>query len=553
MKHLLCILLLACTFAAQAQTTPNDLLSHIPADADQVTDFDLGAITSKMDLPAIVNLIGNKARNNKSLAMFQQLLSSGLDIHKNLLIAQTNTGKVDSIQYITFFVHLTDSAKFVAFMRAKAKEANGETLHFIHLPGKERVAVHDKDAAAWNDHLAVLTVFTVPMSSNGTPVPITTAQQKAARRVAAELRGYSDTKFITDTHFTTTFSDGGDIHSWSKKGSIASMLEKLSKKMPGMGNQFGNMSQFTGNNSMSGPSISTLRFDNGRISYRTLKFVSPYEVAAIQKTLGQGLSPELLTLVPPRPLLGVAALHFDLAALEDTIKKNPAFPMIDTMMKSKGISIMDILHALKGDFVFLLCQPDKPTNDTTATGKPKVPAPAMFLVATINDKAALEKILPVIKVKDAMVPKAADTTAADTAHKKNLFPDYIEKDDLIVLGKRHQLKEFLNAPPTGDPIGKLLPAQVRENTISAGIDIHTIVTAFLGPMLTSGDTQDPKGKAIMDMLQQFQTIHITVGAIRDGAMETNMVLNFTDQSKNSLTVLTNMISTLAGQTGGQAQ
>jgi hypothetical protein len=551
MKNILFLLLLTIAFATHAQNPTNDLLSHVPADASQVTDVNLGSITSKMDLPSILNLVGNKTHNNKNLAMIQQLLTSGLDIHQNVIVAQTNSGKIDSIQYITFILHLTDSAKFVAFMRSKAKEANGEPLHFIHLPGKERVAVHDKDAAAWNDHLAVLTVFTVPRSSNGPLVPIATAQLKAARRVAAALRGFSDTKFSTDTRFTTAFSDGGDVHLWSAKGQWLSMLEKFSKKMPGMG-QFGNMSQFAGKSSVSGPSISTLRFENGRISYRTLKFVNPTELAAIQRTLGQGLSPELLALVPPRPLLGVAALHFDIAAIEDTLKRNPSFPMIDTMMQSKGVSVMDILHALKGDFVFLVCQPDKPTADTT--GKKKMPAPAMFLIATINDKAAFEKVLPMIKVKNAMDPVTADTTMTDTAaHKKNPFQYYIEKDDLIVLGKRHQLKEFLNNPPSGDPIGKLLPSQVRENAFDAGIDLHGLVTALVGPMLTPADSQDPKGKAILDMLQQFQTLQISFGAIHDGAMETNVELNLTDQNKNSLTILTNMITTLAAQTGGQPQ
>src|SRR6202012_18558 len=132
----LCILFLAGAFAAQAQQPANDLLSHVPGDANQVTDVNLGTITSKRGRPAMLGVLGST--KNQNLSMIRQLMTSGLDIHQNLIIAETNSKKVDSIQYFTFIAHITDSAKFVAFLRAKAKAANGEPIHFIHLQGKER-------------------------------------------------------------------------------------------------------------------------------------------------------------------------------------------------------------------------------------------------------------------------------------------------------------------------------------------------------------------------------------------------------------------------------
>jgi hypothetical protein len=174
----------------------------------------------------------------------------------------------------------------------------------------------------------------------------------------------------------------------------------------------------------------------------------------------------------------------------------------------------------------------------------------LFLVATINDKAAFEKIVPLIKLKNA-ITAPADTMTTDTAHKKNPFPYYIEQNDLVVLGKRHQIMEFVNNTATGDPVGKLLPEQVRANTVNAGIDIHAFVTALFGPMLTAAaNNQDPKSKAMMDMIQTFQTLQVSVGAIRDDAIEIDVELKLADQNKNSLTVLTNIIAGLAGKSGG---
>jgi hypothetical protein len=545
MKNILCIFLLAATFAAQAQMPANDLLKHIPADADQVTDVNLGTITSKMDLQAVLNILGSKAGKDKIVSMIQQLMSSGLDLHQHVIIIKSNSKKADSIQYFTVIAHITDSAKFVAFLRAKNKEAGGEPLHFVHLQSKERVVATDKDAAAWNDHLTVLTMYTVPGSPNGPLVPPATARLRAARRVAAALHGFNDTKFVTDNHFVSAFSDDGDVHIWSRGAIWTTLLDKFTKKMPGM-NQFGDISQFAGKADAAGQSISTLRFDNGRINYRTLKFASTSQLAATKRMLGQGLNSELLALVPPRPLLGVGSLHFDMAALEDTLKRNPAYSTIDSVLQGKGTSVTDIIHALKGDFLFLVCQPDKATADSTS--KTKIPAPAMFLVASISDKAAFEKIASMIKLKSA-ITAGADTMTTDTAH-KNPFPYYIVQNDLVVLGKRRQVLEFVNSTAAGDPVGKLLPEQVRANTLDVGIDIHGLVMALLGPMLSPGDSQDPKGKAIMDMVQEFQTLQISIGAVRDDAMETNVELKLADQNKNSLTILTNMISSLAGKAGG---
>ena len=542
MKNVLCLFLLAATFAAGAQMPANDLLKHVPADADQVTDINLGTITSKMDLHAVLGILGSKAGKDKIVTMIQQLMSSGLDLHQHVIITKSNSKKADSIQYFTVIAHITDSAKFVAFLRAKNKETGGEPLHFVHLQSKERVVATDKDAAAWNDHLVILTMYTVPGSSNGPLVPPATAQLRAARRVAVALHGFSDTKFVTDNHFISTFSDDGDVHLWSHGALWTTMLDKFTKKMPGM-NQFGDLSQLAGKADAAGQSISTLRFENGKINYRTLKFAGARQLAATQRMLGQGLNGELLALVPPRPLLAVGSLHFDMAALEDTLKRTPSYPMIDSMLHGNGTSVTDIFHALKGDFLFLVCQPDKATADTTS--KTKIPAPAMFLVATINDKAAFEKIAPMIKLKNA-ITAGADTMTTDTAH-KNPFPYYIVQNDLVVLGKRRQIMEFVNSTATGDPAGKLLPEQVRANALDIGIDIHGLVMALLGPMLAPGDTQDPKGKAMMEMVQEFQTLQISIGAVRDDAIETNVELKLTDQNKNSLTILTNMISSLAGK------
>jgi len=540
MKNILCILSLAGTLAAQAQMPVNDLLRHAPADADQVIDVNLGAISSKIDLPSIFTLLESKSKNDKKMAMMRHLLAADIDFHQHILLASSK----DSAKHFTVIAHITDSAKFVAALRAMVKDAaDGAPLHFVHLPGKERVAVHKDFAAAWTDRLAVITSIEATETSKETGHPIASTQLKAARRAAAGLQGFSNTKFLTDGHFTTAFSDDGDIHIWSKHSQWASLANKFGKLSPGMA-QLGMLSQMAGQNNGAAESIATVRFDNGSISYSTLKFSSAAQIAAAQRSLGQGLNSELLAIVPPRQLIGVVSLHIDMTAVEDSIKKIPSFAMLDTMMQGKGIHVMDIVHALKGDFMLLVCHPDKPAA-TDSNGKKKMPSPTLYLVASITNKSAFEKIVPMIKLQDAMTA-GADTATTDTAHPKNPFPYYVVQNDLVVLGKRHHAAEFFTPGASGEPVGKLLTEDLtRTNTLNAVLDFHTLVGGILAPTVTTTADEPSKEKALMDMLQNLQTFQVSVGAVHGDAIETRISFNFTDKSKNSLAVLINMLGALS--------
>ncbi len=546
MKNILCLFLLAGALAAQAQTPTNDLLRHIPADADQVIDINLGALSSKIDIPSIFALLGNKAKNAKALTMINDLMSGGLDFHQHMILVMSNTPTAtDSNKYFTVILHITDSAKFVAALRSIAKESDVPTLHFVHLPGKERVAIYKTNAVAWTDGFAIFTTYTSLTSKKGAD-QIASARLKAARHTAAILHGYMDTKFITDEHFTTAFSDDGDVHIWSHKNQLAGLASKLGKIAPGMA-QLDMLSQMAGQNKGKTESIATIRFDNGNISYSTLKFISPAQIAATQRALGQGLSPELLAIVPPHQLIGVVSAHVDMGAMEDSVRKMPMIGEIDTMATSKGIHIWDILHALKGDFMLLVCNPDKPAT-MDSTGKPKMPSPPMYLVASITSKTAFEKVASTVKLKDATTADA-DTATTDTAHSKNPFPYYLIQNDLAVFGKRRQVNEFFTPGKDIDPVGKLLPeADTRTNAVNIVLDFHALADDLLAPTLNTPDAP-AKNKALLDALRNLQTLQVSIGAIRGDAMETRIQLNFTDKSKNSLTTLMNMVGALSGKSG----
>ena len=545
MKNILCLFLLAGTLAARAQMPANDLIRHIPADADQVIDINLGALSSKIDFPSIIALLGNKSKNAKALTMINDLMSGGLDLHQHMILLPSNkTIAPDSNKYFTIILHITDSAKFVAALRSIAKESDVPTLHFVHLPGKERVATYKGNAVAWTDKVAVFTTYTSAATPRKGIDQSASARLKAARHTAAILNGFMDTEFLTDEHFATAFSDDGDIHIWSHNNQLASLAGKLGKMAPGMA-QLEMLSQMSGQGKGKSESVATIRFDNGTISYSTLKFLTPAQIAATQRALGQGLNPELLAITPPHQLIGVASAHVDMGAMEDSLKKMPMLGTIDTMATNKGIHIWDIIHALKGDFMLLVCNPDEPAT-IDSTGKPNMPSPPMYLVASVTSKAAFDKVASTVKLKDATTA-GADTATTDTAHSKNPFPYYFMQNDLVVFGKRRHVNEFFTPGNGVDPVGKLLPeADTRTSAVNIALDFHALVEDLLAPTLNTPNASS-KDKATLDALRNLQTLQISIGAIRGDAMETRVQLNFTDKSKNSLTTLINMVGSLSGK------
>lgn len=543
MKNILCLFLLAGTLAARAQMPANDLLRHIPADADQVIDINLGGLSSKIDIPTVINLVGSKAKS-KSFSVMQHLLTAGIDFHAHVLVTQTNSNQPDSIKYTTFLIPLTDSTKFASFVRTNAKENAGAPIHYLHPLGKRIAVVSPHEVEGWTDKLAVLVIETPPAHPGGTPQTQAALHAKAAHRAAAALLGFTNTKFITNEHFTTAFSDDGDVHIWSHRNQLASLAGKLGKMAPGMA-QLDMLSQMTGQGKGKSESIATVRFDNGNISYSTLKFMTPAQIAATQRALGQGLSPELLAITPPHQLIGVASAHVDMGAMEDSLKRMPAFGKIDTMAANKGVHIWDIIHSLKGDFMLLVCSPDKPAT-TDSTGKPKMPSPPMYLVASITGKAAFDKVAATVNLKDATTA-GADTATTDTAHSKNPFPYYFIQNDLAVFGKRQRVNEFFTPGKDVDPVGKLLPeSDTRTSAVNIILDFHALADDLLAPTLNTPNASS-KDKAVLDALRNLQTLQISIGAIRGDAMETRLQLNFTDKSKNSLTTLMNMIGALSGK------
>jgi Domain of unknown function (DUF4836) len=535
MKNILCLFLLAGAFAAGAQT-PNELFRHVPADADRVYHIKLDAIGAKTPWSTLSSLIKDRhLGTHKGFTEMDivSLMNSGIDFHQDIVVAESNAFALDSPRYFTVIVHLTDSGKLAAFLRAKAKEANGEPIHFIHV-GKERVAVHDHDAAAWTDRLAVLLVHTPPIrpSAEATPAPY---QAKTAHRCAAALRGFADTWFLTDPRVATVFADDADIHIWNRHTGIGQNLAKMFGAKAGSMAGLSSLIQKANQDAI----VSSLSFQQGKIVFHSLRLLAPGEKTTLQRIAGDGLSHELAATLPPGEIMGLVTTHFDVASWADSIGKTPYAGMFTDQLQKKGLTLQDLPKALKGDFMILAYNPDK-----NAPGTKKMPN--IYAAVTIGDKDTFTRLAKAFKLADAAAPdETTDTTATDTTHHHMAVYYGLQGDLAVIAFSRDNVNAFFNHPAAAaNPGARLLTPQVYNNSFTLGLDMQAAVD-FLTPLLTKADTISSHDKEMLDAVRKVDLLHFSTGAIHDDMQETNMELRMTDPNKNALASFVEIVAGLS--------
>ena len=139
---LLLALLPFITFSGASAQTVNPLFHHIPANADQVYHINLTSLGSKLDWSTLSSLLKGRNLGKTKLPFdIMTLLNSGLDFHQDVIIARSNLYYADSLRYTTIIAHLTDSGKFVAFLRS-----NGHSFHNLqaNCPDTAKVAIDEQ-------------------------------------------------------------------------------------------------------------------------------------------------------------------------------------------------------------------------------------------------------------------------------------------------------------------------------------------------------------------------------------------------------------------------
>jgi len=514
---------LLCIGSSAGAQTLNPLFRHLPPEATRIYHINLPAFTAKIGWEELVsNIPPSKSEKDQQLMdMLKDPAQAGVDIHQDIFIAQVGGGenKFDSSTTISVILHLTDSAKFIAFIR---KEKNFKTFQ---LPGKPRVIGKDLMALAWNDKLAVISTFTPsaksmapenkkPAVKNSGVAAEASYTLTAARRSAAVLKGYDHSIYTTDQAFIAGFSDDADFHVWGPYGEGASTFAKMLKSKGRM-----NMPRFATSRAQM-HTLMAVRFDAGKITVHGSTVVPPDSAKNYALLNSRPLNTDLISRLPGKALLGMVNIHFDPSLLPAALARANLLSTLDSLLASKGLTTSDLTKAFKGDFLIAGTQPavqDEKMN------------PDIYFVTTIGDLPSFMKFVSKLNLD-----------ATDSASGKGLFGKmkhaYTLKDNILVVGKTKEATDsyFSNTATTNLD---LVTDRVRSNLFSLAVDVKAISRFIEG----SAGTPTPKQQQMLHFLGALDRLTITTGGFQDGKLTSYFELKMADASENSLRSLIKLL------------
>jgi hypothetical protein len=505
---------------AQTSTTDNPLFRHIPADADQVYAIHIAGLIGKVDMMSLMKLAqSQKFGKDNPMSYLSDISNTGIDLRQDIIIAQKTPLNTDSPTCVSILAHLTDSGKFVAFLRKNEKE-----IHFMHIQGKVRSATSGKQAYAWDDKLVTMVVI---KHSKGQVVDdLVKAKYRATAviRAVAAIRGFDHSFYASDERFAKGFSDDADIQIWNHGSSGFGLLSKLMQMAPAAASAHsGDFSQFV-QKAHKASTLSTIRFESGKLVFQTTRYLTGDDSVNSARFLATPVGDKLLTAMPAGKVLGVVAMHVDLAASLDNLRKYGMDTKVDSSLSSKGLSTQDILHAFSGDFLFVANVPD--------TGK----TPLLYGAVGIADKTAFDKVAGLLK---PAVPAAGDTTPPKKQH---LF--LATKNDIAVIsGSQQHADAWFNSTGSATP-SRLISPDLRTNAFLMAIDFQ-VGADLLAKVLTKGDTIATRDQKLLDMIRQFDSFVATAPSSQHGATSMTYQLNFTDRNKNALASLMELAASAA--------
>ncbi len=515
------------TGAAQARPDPTDntLFRHIPADADQVFDIHVATLIAKADLMTLLKMAqGQKLGKDNPFSMLSDISNTGIDMRQDIIIAVKPSANTDSPTFITVIAHLVDSNKLASFIREHDKDK-----HTIYLPGKERVAASNNSAMAWTDKIVTMVIVKRPKGQLVDPTTAGKDRLAAGHHSAAALHGFDHSFYATDQKFRNAFSDDADVHIWNHNGSGYGALSKLMMMTPAAASPHaGDFSKFM-TKAAKANSLSTLRFLPGKLVFQTSRFLTGDDSAITARTLASPVSDKLLGSIPSGRVLGLFAVHTDLSAVADNLRKYGMDTKVDSGLNAKGLSMQTLFHAFTGDFLFVASLAD--------TGK----APLLYGAAGIGDKTEFDKVANLLKPS---APAAGDTTPPKKQH---LFLS-TNNSIGVFSGTQQRADAWFNPSGNTSP-NRLLTPVLRHDAFFFAIDMQ-VGADCLAKVLTKGDSIAAKDQKLLDIIRQFDSFVMGCPSGQQGQTQVTYELNFTDRNKNALASLMEIVASAAKAKNG---
>jgi hypothetical protein len=215
-----------------------------------------------------------------------------------------------------------------------------------------------------------------------------------------------------------------------------------------------------------------------------------------------------------------------------TMQGGKTLHTLDSILAKTGLTAKDLLSAFAGDLLIACIDNGKaPDPPTDSLGKPRLGKPDLFVVFTINDLAAYNRIATTLK--DSLRKPSADSSKSP--FRKMHFAHTL-RDNIYVLGPDQNATDayFDEAGRGGS---RLVSDAVSDNPFAVAIDLKAL-TAFLRPVLSAS----PKSQQAVSILELFDQLTLATGRVQGNTMESYVELRMTDQQQNSLKTLIQLVT-----------
>lgn len=523
-KNLLSFSLLAIIISSCGKKSVDVL---IPEDAAIVYHINAASLSSKLSWDEIKNSEWFKLASDLNQAdelekkLFEDPENSGIDLKKDMYLSVHMSGKNS---YVVFQGKLKDVKAYETMITKAGDNKEIKKDGNINYAG-------DKDGLfTWNNERFII----VGQSSDFMPDNKNYYSERESNDITMDsvlnyakgLYNLKKSKSIgIDSHFAYLINDKGDMHFWVNSSSL------VQQSLPmGMGGLFDATTLLKGNSTGY-----SLTFEDGKISATAKSWFNKDIGKLMNKYKAGNLNTDMLKKIPGKDVAIAFAMKYPPEILKEFLQLIGVDGIINGLMGMLGISVDDIVKAMKGDMMFAVSDfsvkdtkktLDLGTDSMTMTMTSPEPDAKVLFATSINDKASFDKIADVLKKE---ISKQQGTEDLDKMK-------YTVKDNWLIAGNSQENIDVFAAGKTTD---HPFISKISGHPIGGFIDLQKIL----------GSIQTKETEEYKDLLSGngniWENIIFYGGEMNSGAMTSYFEVTMIDKKTNSLKQLNNYISTLA--------
>lgn len=513
-------------FLFSSCTHKNEAGKMIPKDAMFVLHIDTKSLGQKLPWSEVQSSAWwSKIKTH--LAEMHHLTDSAV----NQLLDHPENSGIDLDKGLIYFVTKNPGGDAQLVSEGSIKDADAfgkfykqlDTAATIQKDGQFNiVTIKDKMAVVWNssNFAAAVALPSTPMNMNSlgdttTVAPLIDKSVGLASLCKNLFSLKSDSSLAEDAKFTKLLKEPGEIHAWVNS-------EAIMKSSTGLGM----LGMLKLDDIIKGSvSTYTVNFDNGKIDISHKGYSGKELEDLLKKYNGSGIDIDMLKSIPSQDVIGYLGLNFKPEGLKEFIKLLGLDGMANTGLQRAGITLDDIVKAMKGDV--MLAFTDLSVNKDTLMPMSKPDFNVLFSFS-IGDKQSLQKVVDAGKNLTSAMHAADDTSIA-----------YGQNDHVFAI-TNHQ--HFLNDYLAGKANSKFdFTDKLSGHSVAFYLDIHKILTAASA----SQKYDNREDSSVMAASLNLWNNVISTGGSFDGdAMTGHTEINFIDQNTNSLKQLNNYLNAI---------